>query len=75
MQDKLSFLRLQIEVYKNQWWLLQIEHYQLELEIVAREKERILQEGDLSHFSFFISSLEFIIMNTSVFSRDSKYDS
>jgi len=54
MQDKLSFLCPQIEVYKNYRWLLQIEHHQLELELAVREKELILQEVEMSHFSFFI---------------------
>jgi len=44
-----EFLRPQVEVYKNQQWLLTMEHHQLRLEIAVREKERILQEGDNTH--------------------------
>lgn len=57
MQAELSFLRPQVEAYENQQRLLNLERHQLRLEIAVREKERILQEGDITHLSLFISSI------------------
>lgn len=57
MQAKLSFLRPQVEAYENQQRLLNLERHQLRLQIAVREKERILQEGDITHLSLFISSI------------------
>jgi len=72
MQAELSFLRPQVEVYKNQQWLLTMEHHQLRLELAVREKERILQEGDFTHLSLFIS-LAFNLVSLPFISHDYFY--
>ncbi|GAU27663.1 hypothetical protein TSUD_126090 [Trifolium subterraneum] len=46
-QDKLSFLHPQMEAYKYEKWLLEIENHQLKLEMAIREKERILEEVEI----------------------------
>jgi len=72
VQAELSFLRTQVEVYKNQQWLLTMERHQLRLQVAVREKERILQEGDYTHLSLFVS-LTFIPMSLPFISHEYFY--
>jgi hypothetical protein len=70
MQAELSFLRPQVEAYENQQRLLSLEHHQLRLEIAVREKERILQEGDITHLSLYLA---FIIVSLPFVSHEYVY--
>ena len=48
MQNEIAFLCQQIETHKDQNHSMLLEQHKLKLQIASREREKILQEGDMS---------------------------
>lgn len=52
-QNKIGLLHSQIEAYQNTMRALLIERQTMKLQIVVKEKERVLQEGDKSFRNYY----------------------